>query len=245
VKLKHAIPRSGKMNKIRKEIAALIVLLILVFLWALSTQTSVNTSTIINTSMPVNAFTPVNASTIINTSMPVNASTPVNNTSTPVNTTPDPESQVGGMAIQFKDGISESEVKAILQNYSMTRNYRITYDTNYTEKYYIMVDKDKITDIQSKLEKEKTWTEPTPVVEKGNYYIITISERVIHNQNFIMMLSKYNLQLEKFVWCDIRFLYNNGPLAYWIPKEDAIRIKNELERNQNIFIVRLSYIYSS
>lgn len=35
--------------------------------------------------------------------------------------TPDPESQVGGLFIQFKDGVSESEVKSILQNYNMTR----------------------------------------------------------------------------------------------------------------------------
>ena len=53
--------------------------------------------------------------------------------------TPDPESQVAGMTIQFKDGISESEVKALLQNYNMTRNYGMTYDTNSPEKYYIML----------------------------------------------------------------------------------------------------------
>ena len=92
MKLKHVIPRSGKMSKIRKEIAALIVLLILVVLWTLSTQTSVNTST------PVNTFTPVNTST------------------------PDPESQVGGLFIQFKDEIPESKVKAILQNINMATN---------------------------------------------------------------------------------------------------------------------------
>ncbi|AKB29692.1 hypothetical protein MSSIT_2973 [Methanosarcina siciliae T4/M] len=43
------------------------------------------------------------------------------------------------MTIQFKDGISESEVKALLQNYNMTRNYGMTYDTNSPEKYYIML----------------------------------------------------------------------------------------------------------
>jgi hypothetical protein len=48
--------------------------------------------------------------------------------------TPDPESQVSNMTIQFKDGISESEVKAILQNCNMTRNYRMTYD-NSSEEY--------------------------------------------------------------------------------------------------------------
>ena len=166
---------------------------------------------------------------------------------TPVNTnTPIHESQVGGLFIQFKDGVSESEVKAILQNYNMTRNYRMEYDTNTTdERYYIIVDKSKITDVKDKLEKEKTWTKSTPAIEKGNYYIITISERVVHNKNFIAMLNKYNLQLKRFVWCEIRFLHNDGPRTYWIPEEDAIRIKNELEQNENIFTVQLSYLYSN
>jgi Uncharacterised protein family (UPF0228). len=63
----------------------------------------------------------------------------------PVNTnTPAPESQVAGIDIQFKDGISEPEVKDILQNIiSMTLNYSMEYDTNTTdERYYIIVDKD-------------------------------------------------------------------------------------------------------
>ncbi len=31
---------------------------------------------------------------------------------------------------------------------------------------------------------------------------------------------------------------------YWIPEKDAIRIKNELDQNENIFTVQLSYVYS-
>lgn len=63
---------------------------------------------------------------------------------TPVNThNSGSDSQVGCLCVQFKDGTSESEVKAILQNINMTRNYRMTYDTNDTdERYYIEVDKD-------------------------------------------------------------------------------------------------------
>ncbi|WP_279385150.1 UPF0228 family protein [Methanosarcina barkeri] len=62
----------------------------------------------------------------------------------PVNTnTSAPESQVAGIYIQFKDGISEPEVKDILQNINMTLNYSMEYDTNTTdERYYIIVDKD-------------------------------------------------------------------------------------------------------
>ena len=164
--------------------------------------------------------------------------------------TPDPESQVAGMAIQFKDGISESEVKAILQNYNMTRNYRITYDTNSPEKYYIMADKDNWSDIRRELVKEmkeekKDWTisSPADVTRKGDYYVLPVSEQATLDEKFLAIMDKYDIGAKKFVWCDIRFLYSDGPLTYWIPKEDAIRIKNELEQNENIFTVQLSYLY--
>ncbi|AKB17860.1 UPF0228 family protein [Methanosarcina sp. WWM596] len=164
--------------------------------------------------------------------------------------TPDPESQVAGMTIQFKDGISESEVKALLQNYNMTRNYRITYDTNSPEKYYIMADKDNWSDIRRELVKEmkedkKDWTisSPADVTRKGDYYVLPVSEQATLDEKFLAIMDKYDIGAKKFVWCDIRFLYSDGPLTYWIPKEDAIRIKNELEQNENIFTVQLSYLY--
>ncbi|HII79246.1 MAG TPA: UPF0228 family protein [Methanosarcina sp.] len=172
-------------------------------------------------------------------------------TQAPINTsTPDPESQVAGMAIQFKDGVSESEVKAILQNINMTRNYRMRYDTNTTdERYYITVDKDNW-DIRNELnkamkEEKKDWiiSSPAHVIRTGDYYVFTVSEQATQDEKFLAILDKYDIRVERFVWCDIRFLYSDGPLTYWIPKEDAMRIKNELEKNENIFTVYLSYIF--
>lgn len=163
--------------------------------------------------------------------------------------TPDPESQVGGLFIQFKDEVSESEVKAILQNYNMTRNYRMEYDTNDTdERYYIMVDKDNWSDIRRELvemkEEKKDLTISSPhVIRKGDYYVLSVSEKANRNEKFLAILNKYNIRVKRFVWCNIRFLYSDGPLTYWIPKEDAIRIKNELEQNENIFTVQFSYLF--
>lgn len=163
--------------------------------------------------------------------------------------TPDPESKVGGVAIQFKDGISESEAKVILQNYNMTQNYRITYD-NSSEKYYIIADKDNWSDIRRELVKEmkenkKDWTisSPADVIKKGDYYVLPVSEQAIQDEKFLAILDKYDIGVKKFIWCDIRFLYSDGPLTYWIREENAIEIKNELEQNENIFTVRLSYLY--
>jgi hypothetical protein len=172
---------------------------------------------------------------------------------TPVNTSaPLPDSQVGGLYIRFKDGISESEVKAILQNINMTRNYRMEYDTNTTgERYYIMVDKDNW-DIRNELnkamkEEKKDWivSSPAHVIRQGDYYVFTVSEQATQDEKFLAILDKYDIGVKRFVCCDIRFLYSDGPLTYWIPEEDAIRIKNELEQNENIFTVDFDYIYSN
>ncbi|MDI9395401.1 MAG: UPF0228 family protein [Euryarchaeota archaeon] len=173
---------------------------------------------------------------------------------TPNNTqTPYPDSQVGGIFIQFKDGVSESEVKAILQNYNMTRNYRMEYDTNTTgEGYYIIVDKDIWSDIRRELIKEmrkdkKDWPISTPahVIRKGDDYVLPVSEQAVQDEKFLAILDKYDIGVKKFICCDIRFLYSDGPLTHWIPEKDAIRIKNGLEQNENIFSVQLSYIYSN
>lgn len=162
----------------------------------------------------------------------------------PVNTTaPVYEPKVGGIDIQFRDRISESEVKSILQNYNMTMNYSLDYNTSYTnEKYYIMVDKEKIMDVKSELKKEKNWTENVPTIRKGNYYIITTAAQTINDKSFLDTLNKYNLQLKKFIWCEIRF--GNGS-KNWIHEEDAIRIKNELEMNENIYTAHIGYLYGS
>jgi hypothetical protein len=165
-------------------------------------------------------------------------------TPAPVNTnTPIPDSQIGGMDIQFKDGVTEPEVKAILQKTNMTMNYSMEYDSNATdERYYIMVGKDKISYVRDESRKVKSWTEYSHTIDKGNYYLVTVPEQVIHDNNFLAMLDKYNLQLKRFIWCTIRFRLNDG-YNYWIPKEGAIRIKKELEQNENIFSIRLSYLY--
>jgi len=39
------------------------------------------------------------------------------------------EPEVGGLIIEFKDGTTEPEVKAILENCNMTVNYTIDYNT--------------------------------------------------------------------------------------------------------------------
>lgn len=162
---------------------------------------------------------------------------------------PETESQVAGMTILFKDGTSESEVKNVLQNCNMTRNYRMTYD-NSSEKYYIMVDKDNWSDIRHELvteitKEKKEWiiSSHAQVIKKGDYYVLPVSEQAIQNEKILAILSKYNIELKEFVRCNIRFLYSDGPLTYWIPKEDAIRIKNEFEKNENVFTVQFDYLY--
>lgn len=52
----------------------------------------------------------------------------------PVNMqSPIKESRVVGSCIEFEDGITEQEVKAILENCNINRNYIIEYNADYME----------------------------------------------------------------------------------------------------------------
>ena len=161
-----------------------------------------------------------------------------------------PEAQVTGLFIEFEERTTESEakaiVKAVLDNYNMTVN---TINYNYSimpSRYYIIVDKDKIMDIRDELRKEEIWTDPAiPYLRKGNYYIITVPEQIIHDKNFLMILEKNNLQVKKSVWCYICFRDGSGNYSdqkNWITETDAIRIKNDIEMNEKVLIVSPDYI---
>ena len=78
-------------------------------------------------------------------------------------------------------------------------------------------------------------------IEKGNYYVITVPEQIIHDENFLKILDKYNLQLKKFVYCQIRF--GEHPLS-GISEEHANELKRELEITENIFTVYFESVES-
>lgn len=163
--------------------------------------------------------------------------------------TPVKELKVAGFFIEFEDGVSESEIKTILESYNFTMNYSIKYKTHYVEdKYYIILDKDNW-DIRREIskgmkEKKKDWitSSPAHVIRKGDDYVFTVSEQAVQDENFLAILKKHNIQVNKFVECLVRFEKPDGS-RYWIPEEDAIRIKNQLEKNETIFSVSIDYIY--
>ncbi len=169
---------------------------------------------------------------------------------TPVDTkTPVKELKVAGFFIGFEDGVSESEVKAILESCNLTMNYSIKYNTDgIADKYYIMLDTDNWDirrEISKKMrEEKKDWivSSPAHVIRKGDYQVFTVSEQAVHDENFLAILNKYNIPVKQFIWCSIRFEKPDG-YRYWIPERNAIQIKNELEKNESIFTVSISYIY--
>lgn len=159
------------------------------------------------------------------------------------------ELKVGGMYIQFEDGVSDSEVKLVLINYNLTMNYSIKYNIDHmADKYYIMLDKDN-RDIKRELsqkmkEEKKDWiiSSPSQVIRKGDYHVFSVSEQAVQDENFLEILDKYDIQVKKSTWCYILF---EDESKNWIPEKDAIRIKSELEKNENIFSVYLDYTNSS
>lgn len=142
------------------------------------------------------------------------------------------EGNIGGLVVQFRDGTTKTEAKNILENCSLTIYY-VDYDYyGIPDKYYIMVDKDKVMDVKDELEKIESWTKYTPSIEKGNYYIITVPDQPIDDENFIKILNKYNLQVRRFIYCHIRF--GEHPLS-GISKEHADKYISKLEANENVF----------
>lgn len=154
--------------------------------------------------------------------------------------TPVHESHISSLIIQFKDGITEQESKEILENYNLTM-YKLDYNVHDMDKYYIIVNKDEATRIKSELRNEENWTGFTSDIVKGDYYIISISEQAIHDNNFLAVLEEYNLQVKKFFWCRVIFTDHtrNG-----ISQENANELKYKLEKDKNIFTVFLESIES-
>lgn len=153
----------------------------------------------------------------------------------------DREPKIDGFLIQFENGTTEPEAKAILENYNIPVNYTINCNSNISRgMYYIKVDEDKI----NELRKDENWTSVVEL-KKGNYNITMLSEEFVPDENFLTMLEKNNLQLKKAIVYYIRF--GDGPHDWVVGKncileKDAIRIKNELETNEKVLIVGLDDI---
>lgn len=146
--------------------------------------------------------------------------------------------KVSGLYIQFENGTTESEVKAILENYNMTVNYTIDYDSNnMLKRYYIIISQDKRTDIINELGKDENCPSYSEI-KKGNYSIIMLLEEFIPDEKFLTTLEKNSLQLKKSLLCYIHLIDES---KYWIPEKDAVRIKNELEKNEKVLIVIPDY----
>jgi len=149
--------------------------------------------------------------------------------------------KISDLSIQFENETTEPEVKAILENYNIPVNYTIDYNSNIGRGvYYVKVDEDKI----NELRKNENLTSEIEL-KKGNYNIIILSEEFVPDENVLTTLKNNDLQLKKAVVCYIHF--GVGPADWVVGKncileKDAIRIKNELETNENILIVGLGYI---
>lgn len=161
------------------------------------------------------------------------------------------EVRAGGLFIEFEDGTTKPEVKAILENCNMTRNCILEYNVDYMGNiYYVKVEEDKRDDLRN----EKNWNDPLypeipeprfPEIEKENYSYLIVSEEGLKDETFLKVTEKYNLQVKKSVVCYV--LFGDGSQNWnepenWVPEKDATRIKNELEMNENILIVSPDYI---
>ena len=171
---------------------------------------------------------------------------------TPIYTeTPAQKPQVGGLSIEFEEGVTEPDVKAILESCNMTRNWIIKYNVDYMGNiYYVKVDEDK----REELSKEENWNDPIypeipeprfSEIKIRDYYYIIVPEEDLGDESLLKVIKKHNLQVKKSVVCYIDFGDGSGNYSdpkNWITNTDAIRIKNDIETNEKVLIVSPDYI---
>ena len=106
------------------------------------------------------------------------------------------------------------------------------------ERYYLVVDADKRTDVRNELRKDENWTDPIFFdIKKGNHYIITVMEQAIQDKNFLAILEKNNLQVKNSVLCVITL---GNESKDWIWESDERKIENELNMNEKILTIMSS-----
>ena len=74
---------------------------------------------------------------------------------------------------------------------------------------------------------------------KREIIITSVSEEGLEDESVLKVVEKYNLQIKKFVWC---YLHLGDESKYWIPEKDALRMKNELEKNETVLNVFPEYL---
>ena len=162
--------------------------------------------------------------------------TPVD-TKVPVDTKTPFKEKVAGFFVEFEEGTTEPEVKAILENYNMTIN-TIDYNSDIMpSRYYMILDRDKRMDVRNELRKDENWTDPIYFnhdIKKGNHYIITVTKQAVQDKNFIALLEKNNPQVKNSVLCLITL---GDESKNWIWESDERRIENELNMNERVLTV--------
>jgi hypothetical protein len=186
--------------------------------------------------IPLVLFTPthVESEISIDTERPANTETPIQ------------KPQVPGLFIELEEGVTEPEVKAILESCNITRNWIIKYSVDYMGNiYYIKVDENK----REELSKEKNWNDPIypeipeprfSEIKIRDYHYIIVPEEDLDDESLLKVVKKHNLQVKKSVVCYILFgdgSMNWNDLKNWITRTDAVRIKNEIEMNEKVLIV--------
>jgi hypothetical protein len=99
---------------------------------------------------------------------------------------------------------------------------------------------DKRTEILNQLKKDENLSSEVEIT-KGNYSIIMLPENFIPDEKFLTILRKNKLPLNESIQCSVRI--GDGSTT-WISENNGIRIKNELEKNENVlqvFILNFDY----
>lgn len=124
------------------------------------------------------------------------------------------EPYITGIYFAFEQGVTESEVKSILDDYIVPAGYNLKYDITYMRPhFYVVVDRNNVSLVEQKLLKTRhyKWSDAQPSgvfikpTRNGSHSIIGIEESTVTDSDVLEILGSHNLRLEKFVWCYVGY----------------------------------------
>jgi len=140
------------------------------------------------------------------------------------------EGVAAGLFVGFEEGVTEPEMRQILGDYDLGTGCELDYGID--RSYYLMVEKNERLPIKYEFANVENWTESGYDLAKWDHYIITVSDAVIDDEEFLAILDEYDLQLKQSVWCYVRF---DDDIRY----TSAEKIEKELEENERILFVAI------
>jgi hypothetical protein len=139
--------------------------------------------------------------------------------------------------VDFADNTSKKEAIATVDRTTHGMEYRLKYNTDdIANSYYVEIDENNYAYKRDKLRQAENWIETSADTKKGKYFIVSIWDPLVEDEDFLIILEKQNLCLKKRINCYVVFEDEKWMNQY---KE---KIKEELRKNERIIGVSFDQV---